>query len=376
MVITMNEHSENPSAAQAPTHTPALEIASAEQMSRNAKAMVSDAPRGFIEKIAYKANHMFDGPAAWIDQAWNKAQNLPKTNYDLGIKFEEQGRHRDAIRRFKMALWLDKEMHEVHFPMGMCYAALMQQEKAIEHLRVALSYDAQNEKAWFILATLDLAQVPEAHRPRTMPRDIAEPYFDNFALTYDASQTEQRYQGHVIAAEWLGKFLDGARLDYELMDLGCGTGLVGQVMHARMAKVIGVDVSRMMAMIASERRSEGGVRYYDDVMHTEIRAYMAQVTEPFCDVVSMVRTPAYLGAIDDIIAQSAKAVRSGGFVVMVYEPYVQEAGFGIVPATGKFGHSEAYIRGACEAAGLNVRALETVALYPGLEGRVCVAQKS
>lgn len=95
-------------------------------------------------------------------------------------------------------------------------------------------------------------------------RDNITAYYRDWASTYDDDMSTEGYAAPFITAGLAAMVVDtDARL--EAVDVGCGTGLVGRLLHQRRSAVqlVGVDLSEEMAHVAADAggyvRAEGGV---------------------------------------------------------------------------------------------------------------------
>ncbi|GFR83657.1 Williams-Beuren syndrome chromosomal region 27 protein-like [Elysia marginata] len=80
--------------------------------------------------------------------------------------------------------------------------------------------------------------------------------YDKMADQYNKIVTGYQYKGPVRAAKTLANLVgDRTRSDMKIMDLGCGTGLVGEALHAAgFTNIDGLDPSQGMLDVA---RSKG-----------------------------------------------------------------------------------------------------------------------
>lgn len=89
-----------------------------------------------------------------------------------------------------------------------------------------------------------------------------EKLFDNFADSYELVMQNLDYSVPLAMARITGS------LQGRIVDLGCGTGLVGQTLKNNRNQIIGVDISQKMLDVASEK----GV--YDELIKADIEEYL------------------------------------------------------------------------------------------------------
>ncbi|SDS94010.1 class I SAM-dependent DNA methyltransferase [Microlunatus soli] len=83
-------------------------------------------------------------------------------------------------------------------------------------------------------------------------RDSITAYYRDWAASYDQDMLEEGYAGPFIIAG-LAAMITDAGSSIQAIDVGCGTGLVGRLLHQRRpaVRILGVDLSEEMAEIAA-----------------------------------------------------------------------------------------------------------------------------
>ena len=121
------------------------------------------------------------------------------------------------------------------------------------------------------------------------------------ARTYDrSSQPQQAWASDVLAR------LDGIAGDATILDVGCGTGRVTELLVALVpdGRVLAVDASEGMVALARERLGDRAQVWCQDVLDLEL-------DEPV-DVVVSTATLHWVTDHDRLWARLAEALRSGG----------------------------------------------------------------
>ncbi len=85
--------------------------------------------------------------------------------------------------------------------------------------------------------------------------------FDNFANSFDSVLGKIAYQTPIIISEYLEKYV---KTQAKIIDVGCGTGLCGEVARKHAKKLVGIDVSENMLKKAKEKS------IYDDLQLQDI----------------------------------------------------------------------------------------------------------
>ena len=144
------------------------------------------------------------------------------------------------------------------------------------------------------------------HQGTSDSREVADRY-DEWAQNYDADLASWSYQAPSRVAETVITRHPAAR---SVLDVGCGTGLVGRALRARgfAGRIIGVDISHASLRIAEQR---GG---YDSLEHADLQQRLA-VEDDSVDAVVCVGVMTYLPDVEAVWQEFARVARPGGLVV-------------------------------------------------------------
>lgn len=199
------------------------------------------------------------------------------------------------------------------WPLGLVRLAHFLEEggavaEAAEALRAVLALDpADRYGASLILARLGKAPVPAAP-----PSAFVETLFDDYAPRFEAAlQGRLAYRvpeelAALIASE-SGEDPFGA-----VLDLGCGTGLLGALLRARATRLEGLDLSA--AMLAEAE----GKRIYDRLERHDLGDPAPLPGAPF-DLVTASDVLNYVGDLSGVVERTAAALSPGGLFAFSVE---------------------------------------------------------
>lgn len=213
---------------------------------------------------------------------------------------------------------------------------------AAEAFRRALAVEPGEPTARHMLDTLIGEPIT-----RAAPDYIAA-LFDDYAPRFEGHLVSQL--GYQIPAlmRWLLGEVCGAEARFSaLLDLGCGTGLVGAELREIVDRMVGVDLSAEMLRRSRNR----GI--YDDLHRAELVGWLAQADETF-DLVVAADVLIYTGDLGPFFAALAAVLRPGGRLLFSTERLEDDDGqhdYVLLP-TGRFAHSRAYLRRLAAAHGL------------------------
>ncbi|MBJ3783530.1 methyltransferase [Devosia sp. MSA67] len=138
------------------------------------------------------------------------------------------------------------------------------------------------------------------------------------------------------------------------LDLGCGTGLMGEKLRAKVAHLEGVDISA--AMIAETARK--GI--YDSLSKAELVATL-NARRADADLVTAADVLIYCGALQPILGALLPAMRPGGLVAFSLEAHDGEEEIFLRPSL-RYAHGVEATRNALVVAGLDLLRFETAVL--------------
>lgn len=231
---------------------------------------------------------------------------------------------------------------------GRARLALGETEAATAAFRRALAIEPEDELGVSIeLARLGVVAEREAITPA-----YVRALFDSYADTFDDHLTEALgYRGPQLVLRALEAVAPGAR-HADCLDLGCGTGLVGEAVRPLVDRLAGVDIAPAMV----EKAREKGV--YDALAVGELTRHLAEAVAPASlDLLLAADVLIYIGDPAQVLAGAARALRPGGlfaFTAQSPPPGSDEAAGFALGEDARFGHDAGFLRARALACGLDV----------------------
>ena len=265
----------------------------------------------------------------------------------LGHAYLEAGDLALAIESLQRAVRLDPENPSVRVELARAWMAAADPDKASFHLRRAIELGPGDS-----VVTRALQAEIEARAGELSPVFVRN-LFDQYAERFDGELESLGYRAPVALRELILRAIGAPSGGLDVLDLGCGTGLSGLAIRDFARTLIGVDISPAMA---DKARTRG---IYDQVIVGDMIMATHDIPGSF-DLVMAVDALGYLGDLAPLMRAVRAALRHGGrFAATVEES--ADVDFVLGPAR-RYRHGEAYVRGAAQAAGFAVTALEKAIL--------------
>src|SRR5262249_14584541 len=147
------------------------------------------------------------------------------------------------------------------------------------------------------------------------PAKYVRGLFDGFARHYDETMLNRlQYRAHLHVRELAARVLPQSKSSWRILDLGCGTGLVGAAFAdlANGGCLDRIDISQRMIEIAAKRS------VYDQLILGDIEAFLREPGASY-DLIVSADTMTYFGDIAPVFAGVAKRLDSGGFYIFASE---------------------------------------------------------
>ncbi len=336
---------------------------------------------------AFRAGRL-EAAAELIAKAITANKHMPQFHYNLAIVQRAQGKLKQAAASYKRAIALKADYAEAHNNLGNVWKMLGQRDKArasleralqckpgnadthyslgilcsdcgdrgeaARHFQLCLDHDPDDSRgARMLLAQLGLEPVPE-QAPQAQLLNI----YDVRSRFWDQ---ERSYFGHALVAEGLQKYAGTAKLD--ILDIGCGTGLVGAQVRHLAGKLDGVDIS--LAMLEKARDKE----IYDSLVQSDLLSFMSGHKGSY-DAILGAAALIHFGNLRALFQAAALCLRDSGlFVFTLFSNTAaaameaEDADFAVaaddkLAQSGCYTHSPRYVERLARESGFSVQMLK------------------
>jgi predicted TPR repeat methyltransferase len=322
----------------------------------------------------------------YFEQALAIKPDFPEALLNLGTALKDQGKPGEAIVRYEQALAIKPDYAEARICLGL---ALMDHGKlaaAISEAKVASQYNVSTHFAHYQLGVLlarsgfrEEAQVqfelymkrdPEDFQgarmvlaklgfepiPKRAPDALLNRLYSARAVGWNQGEITRTYRGADLVSGALERLL-GVSENLNILDAGCGTGLVGIRVRHRARRLEGVDLSAAML----EKAKEKGI--YNQLYQGDLVAFLSSHSDRY-DVVTCAATLIHFSDLSPVFEAAAKAIRAGGLFIFTLFPNDDdnEVAVGSLDGFAQGGcyfHGRTYVTRLAEASKFRVEILDT-----------------
>ena len=222
--------------------------------------------------------------------------------YDYGRAAADDGDWAAAAEVFEQAAEQAPGWAPAWFALGEARERLGDVDGATKAFRTTLALDPSDALG----AAPRLALIGCAADPTALPQAYVARLFDGYAPRFDAHLTEKlSYRGPALIVEALDLVAQGRRFAVAL-DIGCGTGLMGEAVRARVDRLVGVDLSPGMVARARERG------LYDALEAADAVACLARSEPAAYDCILAADALCYIGDLGPIFSAGRRTLANAG----------------------------------------------------------------
>jgi predicted TPR repeat methyltransferase len=311
------------------------------------------------------------GDLAGAEEAYRSAIHVSPEHLDaytnLGILLNAQKRIPEAVHCFCKVITFRPKHPEARRLLALAHYTLGETDEAVRVFDEWLAEEPNHPIALHMRAACSGEGVPDRASD-----GFVEQTFDSFAASFDAKLAKLHYRApELVTAMLIGADVEASKR-FDILDVGCGTGLCGPLLAPQARRLVGVDLS---AGMLAQARARG---VYDEIVKAELTTYLRGCTETFDAIVSA-DTLVYFGALQDVASAAAEALRADGRFVFTVEalPDDESAPYSLAHH-GRYRHARRYLEDVLAGAGLRTEIVSDVLRFESgepVEGFVVRATK-
>lgn len=315
--------------------------------------------------IAHRAQN-FERAIEWLERATAISPDSVHIKLLLARDWRLTGQHEKALAAYGRLL--EAQPSNSHALMGRAQTALGMGDLALalKDCEALLALHPDDEEVQFYL------ELARGHTPKRQPAKLIRSLHDGLAEVFDQ---------HVVAGLKYKLPREVARLISDrypdlalnVLDLGCGTGLLGACLGRLKGALVGVDLS--LPMIQQAHRH--GV--YDKFHNVDLLDALDATPEALYDVIAALDAFIYVGDISKAIPDAFRILRPGGHFIFSCETALESEADLVLRPTYRYAHKASRVEAMCRAAGFDPVALDAMTLryeaHQPVVGFLVVARK-
>lgn len=270
-------------------------------------------------------------------------------HYHLGVIYGQRGNLTEAEAHFHKTIACEARYTEAYCRLGEIQAAKGRTPEAIENFRRALKVVPSHALAQYQLSALGAAPAP----PQS-PKSYVTSYFDNFSATFDEKLKELGYRVPVMLNDAIREYIPETSQKLDVLDLGCGTGLMGSLLRDISQSLTGIDLSPGMIAKAQEKN------IYDSLVIDDIVIAMHRLKQGY-DLILAADVLVYIGSLNEVFSACWEKLRPGGLFAFTTEISSEPNDY-TLQTSGRYAHRYEYLRRLAEQCRLEELRAERVIL--------------
>jgi predicted TPR repeat methyltransferase len=265
----------------------------------------------------------------------NEVSQDAQIYFNLGIIMEIKQRRKDAVLYYQDAIRLDTDYFDAYYNLGNLYLAQGVLDKAEEIYNEAIAIQPNHTDLQFILSALN----PDKHNtPDSPPTSFIKNLFDQYAPHYDQHLNDTlKFQVPKLILDLIDKNNINNSEKLSILDLGCGSGLMGELLGKIFIDLVGIDISPEMLNIAEKKG------YYTRLIEADIKS-LDNLEQRF-DLILISDCIPYMGNLNQLFCFLKNHLVPNGHVCFSYESLADsDTNNYKLDQTLRFKHSASYVQ--------------------------------
>ena len=295
---------------------------------------------GLLSNAAAIAQRLNRLPLAlqWLDRAEKLSPGDLIIRLQAARAFDTSGTASEAISRYTSLLQELPNNADLLYSRMHSFFKLKDMDKAAVDAQALVAIDPSNERSQFFLA------FARGENPGQQPPAVISTLFDDYADRFDQHLVVTlQYRLPKDVAEMIHQWHPDRKGD--VLDLGCGTGLLGVCLGRLEGVLVGVDLSNEMIEKAAQHN------VYDKFHLVDVVAAVKATPANQYHVVAALEVFVYIGDLQEVVPNALRILMPGGrFIFSCEAAQNGEKDFNL-QETFRYTHQPGYLQKLMDAAG-------------------------
>ena len=234
--------------------------------------------------------------------------DFAEAHFDLGNILGGLGRLGEAEASYRLVLEIKPDIADVYGNLGGVLMGQGKQNEALACFQQQIKLTPWNGTIMHLIASLT------GNNTERAPIQYVENLFDDYADKFDTLlQKKLKYEIPEKLVALVTQHLMPPTEKWNVLDVGCGTGLVGSAIAPFTRQLVGVDLSAKMLEKAHVRN------LYQRLERLDLLTMMRGEKASIYDVIIAADVFIYIGKLDEIIGEIKRLLRPGGVLAFSIE---------------------------------------------------------
>lgn len=278
----------------------------------------------------------------------DKEPNNKEALFHLGICQASLGELEQAQQSYNQVLTIEPKHDRAHHNLATLFLHLDDKASALKHYRQAFEINHYNQTAQHMILSLEGKTLKEG-----APTEYTRALFDQYAYSYNQHVQEKlQYQVPKLLRYQLKDIVLQKKEAWNVLDLGCGTGLCAPYFSDIADKLYGVDLSPKMIDVASSLGA------YFKLIVSDINHYLEHTHLAFHLIIAA-DVFVYFGELENVFLNIHDKLSTNGYFTFSVERLSDSQAPFEVRETGRYAHQADYLHSLCQKTGFKILTEQT-----------------
>ncbi len=273
------------------------------------------------------------------------SENIHQANaeYNYGVLEQQKNNFHEALLHYKQCLVINPEHFAACYNSASIFQKIEDYQSAIKCYKEALKIKPDDTSCQYLLSTLsDNNEKKFISTPKQYTENLFDSYADNFEkdllVNLEYKTPEHLYN---LFINYL-KQNNFSNIKLNILDLGCGTGLIGEIFtqYTGFESITGVDLSQNMLNQAKKKN------LYHDLIKSDINNFLSENINNTFNLITLADVLVYYGDLEELFTQIKTYLNSNNttkYILFSVENEKTTLDYKL-NKTGRFSHNVNYIR--------------------------------
>ncbi len=289
--------------------------------------------------VAGHAGHSADA-IAWASKGLQLQPDELRFHLVLGFQQLREKKYAEARTHFERILQVHPDHTNALRGALSCAIDTKDKEAATDLVDRLLALQPDDENVRYLHA------ITHGETPTTQPRSVVSSLFDDYASKFDLHLVRGlKYQVPERTAQILNELHPDRR--FNLLDLGCGTGLLGVYLGPIEGFIIGVDLSEKMIEQAARHR------VYARFHNVNVLDALRETPADHYEAITCLDVLVYVGDLTPVIPNAFRILKAGGHFIFSCEAAAEDEDDLVLRKSQRYAHKASHVEQMCRDTGFD-----------------------